>query len=170
MSAHLRRKVDQQLEFSHDLLGIEVEPEARNALASALCWQLEQTLCFYLLELGRAGGNRRWSHGWTLDADLLMAALKAVPSTDLQELVDLSLAPDSWLTGLLSGLGSLRRVDESPALKGELFQSDLEVSKPVLIASSSAVFPSVPNWEDLAQITEAMRQLIQRQRLGHEEY
>lgn len=168
--AYLRRKVDQQLGFCDDLLRITVEPSARDALRSAICWQLEQTLCFYLLELALASGNRRWSHGWTLDIGLLAAAFKSAPSADIQELVDLSQEPNSWLADLLSGLQSLRRIEESGSLKGEMFQTDAVEGQPQLIVSSGAVFPVVPEWENLVRIKEALRSTIQRQRLGHEEY
>lgn len=168
--AYLRRKVDQQLGFCDDLLQMKVEPSARDALRSAVCWQLEQTLCFYLLEVALASGNRRWSHGWTLDAGLLAVALKNVPSADVQELVDLGQEHNSWLADLLSGLQSLRRVEASALLKGELFQTDLMESKPQLIVTSDTAFPVIPEWENLVRIKEALRSTIQRQRLGHEEY
>jgi hypothetical protein len=172
MSAYLRRKVDQQLGFCSDLQQVSGPPTLRKALRSALCLQLELALCSYLLELARASGNRRWLHNWNLDAGLLEEAMKAVPGTDLQELVDLSREADSWLASLLGGLRSIRRVDEASVLKAALFQSDFTEGSPgpSLIASSGDLSWQVPEWEDLLQITIAMRDLIQRQRLGYEEY
>jgi hypothetical protein len=168
--AYLRRKVDQQIGFSNDLLKVAEVSESKDALCNALCLQLEQALCFYLLEVARASGNKRWSHGWTLDAKVLMGALESVPGADFQELVDLSQEPDSWLADLLGGLQSLRRTEEPQSLKAELFQSDFVETQPRLIGSSSAAFPLLPEWENLVRITEAMNSVIRRQRLGHEEY
>lgn len=170
MSGFLRRKVDQQLGFCSDLQQIACRPAEREALSLALCRQLEQVLCFYLLELAHVNGNRRWSHTWVLDAGLLLTASQTIPGADIQELLELSREPDSWLAILLDGLSSLRRVDESPQLKAELFQSDLEISQPALIASFLTGSPRFPDWEELVQITYAIQSLVQRQRLGHEEY
>lgn len=172
VSAYLRRKVDQQLSLCSDLRQLAAGPATRVALRNALCWQLEHTLCFYLLELARAAGNRHWRHPWTLDADVLEAALQALPGADTQELAALAREHDSWLALLLGGLSSLRRVEEAPALKAQLLQSDVTASQPgmPLIATSSAGVPRVPEWEELSQITLALHGLIERQRLGHEEY
>lgn len=168
--SYLRRKVDQQIGFCNDMLQMADEARARDALRCALCWQLEQALCCYLMEVARASGNRRWSHGWTLDVKLLKTALESVPNVDFQELLDLSQEPNSWLADLLGGLQCLRTVDESPSLKGELFQSDVMETQPQLIVSSNAAFPFTPEWENLVRITEAMQGVIRRQRLGHDEY
>lgn len=168
--AYLRRKVDQQMGFCNDLLHMVVEVTAHGALRNALCWQLEQSLCFYLLEVARASGNRRWSHGWTLDSNMLKSALESVPCADFQELVDLSQESNSWLADLLGGLENLRKAEESQSLKAELFQPDIIETQPQFIVRSGTPFPFVLEWENLVRITGAMYSVIQRQRLGHDEY
>ncbi len=172
MSDHLGRKVDQLLGFADRLMALVDNTQASQALASAVCWQLEQALCCYLLELVRSSGNRKWTHQWTLNEAVITDALQAVPSADLQELADLGRAPGTWLYRLHGYLRELRAVDDSRSLKGEIFQSDLASGSGTALIASSQNFPisQEPELKSLAALVEECRALVVRQRTGHVEY
>ena len=71
----------------------------------------------------------------------------------------------------LQRLSVLRQIESSAAIKGELFRSDVEDSKPSqLIASLSSDATVSFDMNLLALDLEAFESLVGRQRLGHEEY
>lgn len=184
-AAAFRRRVDQQLVYCRQLLQMVASDEKTSALKNALAWQLEHTLCCYLAELARIAGIKSWSQIWTLAEDLRNEALRGSESVDIRELLALSADPDSWLGQLLNILRRLRAVEEGSSLRGSLFQSDLGMaegrgdSDPTqasagenLIASTRTAYAGVQTTLDSA-ISDMIRELealIQRQRLGHDEY
>lgn len=199
--AHLGRKADQQLAYCEQLLALAsdksfdkfpasdrqvvssaavddssmdkppINNKLRAPLVNALTWQLEQAICWYLLELVRVAGNKHWRHQWTLDIGVLVAAADAVHSADAREFVDLAQQLDSWLASFLSGLSTMRSLEAAAAIQGEIFQSDLASPQSAdIIASSGPTSAQADDLQNIRASVSEFRALITRQRAGHIEY
>ena len=176
MSAQARRKVDRHLTNCRELAGVGDladfrDPErAHNAIASSICLQFELALGFYLVEIARSSGKKN-IQPWPLSVHVLDSLAQQMDSPDLRELQVTAHESESWLTRMLQRLSVLRQIESSAAIKGELFRSDVEDSKPSqLIASLSSDATVSFDMNLLALDLEAFESLVGRQRLGHEEY
>lgn len=169
MSGYARSKVNLHIAYCRELTQLARPGTADNAVASSFCLQFELGIGFYLLEILQVLGKKRVQI-WPLSKESLNSLASQYDSPDLKELSEMSLDRESWLWRILRRLDILRQVDSARALKGEIFQSDLEALSNSLIASSGN--DPEPGFElrlMLAEL-EGFESLVRRQRLGHEEY
>jgi hypothetical protein len=173
----LMRKVDQHLNFAHQIFALASSSGNTEACCVATAIQLERAICFYLNERVAISGNRSFEQPWILDSATFQNAFYACPSSDIQEFIDLLSLSDSWLCELLWQLSEMRQIDKKGSLKGEIFLSDLASpeSHPQLIATSAkSEIPATQlhaSLADTAQITLLeFSALVSRQRLAGAEW
>lgn len=169
MAGYARSKVNLHIANCRELAQLARPGTADNSVTSSFCLQFELGLGFYLLEILQVLGKKRVQI-WPLGRESLNSLASQHDSPDLKELNEMSLDRESWLWRMLRRLEILRQVDSGRALKGEIFQSDIEALSNSLIASSGN-HPE-PGFElslMLAEL-EGFESLVRRQRLGHEEY
>lgn len=170
MSGSARSKVDLHLASAFELTKLAAIHGEHAALSSSACLQFELSLGFYLIELLQTG--RQSISPWPISADSLGSLARQFDALDLQELSDLAQEDTSWLYRMLKRLAVLRRCDTGRALRGEIFQSDLEepVQPGRLIVSSLDERDPAMEVTLIATDLKAYESLLSRQRLGREEY
>lgn len=168
MSGHARSKVNLHLTNCRELGRMAEIHGADNSLASSVCLQFEMALGFYLVEIFRALGKKSFQL-WPVSEESLNTLLRQFDGADLNELVGLAGAGDSWLNRMLRRLELLRQMDSPRAIKAEIFRSDLEAPGLLIASSAGQVEPSFEMQAILADVEE-FESLVNRQRLGHEEY
>jgi hypothetical protein len=169
MSGYPRSKVNLHIANCRELAQLAQAGVAANALASSFCLQFELGLGFYLLEILQVLGKKSVKP-WPLSKESLHALAGQYDSPDLKELSEISLEGESWLWRMLRRLEILRQVDSGRALRGEIFQSDLEAPSNSLIASSGNYPEPGFDLSLMLRDLEGFESLVRRQRLGHEEY
>jgi len=169
MSGYARSKVNLHIANCRELAQLAQAGIAENALTSSFCLQFELGLGFYVLEILQVAG-KKGVRPWPLSKESLNSLASQFDSPDLNELSEMSADGDSWLWRMLRRLEILRQVNSGRALKGEIFQSDLEAPASALIASSGNYSEPGFDLSLMLKDLEGFESLVNRQRLGHEEY
>ena len=170
MSGSARSRVDLHIANAHELLRLTGVHGEHTALSSSVCLQFEMAMGFYLIELLQTGRNR--VSPWPVSEEALAALANQHDTQDLHELSALVQEDDSWLHRMLKRLAILRRCDANRAIKAEIFQSDFEESansSHLIISSRSEKSPGM-DAKLISTDLKAFESLVNRQRLGHEEY
>lgn len=175
MALVFARKVNQQHLYIEQMLGLiqQTAGAGQASLVQAGYLQLELGLRWYLLELA-AVNNADDSVLEFVSLESVAELNAAAPCLELTEILDLLKRPESWLTGFLSQLQTLRSGEPPAKLRGSIFQTDEQqnqnVAESQIALKEVSAAPEQANAADLNRAADDFKCLVERQRAVRAEY